>query len=60
METDDDVYKISLRSVSADVNAVAKTFGGGGHVLASGCRICGEYEEAVDRITVEAGKYVSD
>ena len=60
METGDDVYKISLRSVSADVNAVARTFGGGGHVLASGCRICGEYEEAGDRITVEAGKYVSD
>ena len=43
-------YKISLRSKSADVNAVASTFGGGGHTLASGCQIAGEYEEVVDRV----------
>ncbi len=60
METDKNAYKISLRSVSADVNAVAKNFGGGGHVLASGCKICGEYEEVVDRITVTAAKYIEE
>lgn len=60
METDKNIYKISLRSVSSDVNAVAKNFGGGGHILASGCKICGEYEEVVDRITVTAAKYIDE
>lgn len=50
METQKDKYKISFRSKSADVNAVAGTFGGGGHVLASGCQISGDYEEVVDKI----------
>jgi phosphoesterase RecJ-like protein len=46
-----DKYKISLRSKGkTNVNAVAATFGGGGHVLASGCQIAGEYEEVVDKI----------
>ena len=43
-------YKISFRSKGCDVNAVAGVFGGGGHVLASGCQIQGEYEEVVDKI----------
>lgn len=50
METDKNVFKASLRSNGADVNEVAGTFGGGGHVLASGCKIRGEYEEVVDRL----------
>ena len=44
-------YKASLRSKRVDVNAVAATFGGGGHVLASGCMLFGEYEEVIDRLT---------
>ncbi|MGN0804839.1 MAG: bifunctional oligoribonuclease/PAP phosphatase NrnA [Candidatus Coproplasma sp.] len=44
-------YKVSLRSRSVDVNAVASRFGGGGHVLASGCMLNCEYEEVIDRIT---------
>ncbi len=43
-------YKISFRSKSADVNSVASVFGGGGHVLASGCRISGDLEEVIDKI----------
>ena len=50
METSTNVFKVSFRSKGADVNAVAGTFGGGGHTLASGCRISGEYEEVVDKI----------
>lgn len=50
METQKDKYKISFRSKAADVNAVAGTFGGGGHVLASGCQISGDYEEVVDKV----------
>ena len=44
-------YKISLRSKAVDVNAVAGTFGGGGHVLASGCMLNGELEEVIEKIT---------
>ncbi|MBQ9485238.1 MAG: bifunctional oligoribonuclease/PAP phosphatase NrnA [Clostridia bacterium] len=60
METDNCKFKISLRSKSADVNAVAAVFGGGGHKLASGCKITGEYEDVVDRLTVAIGKYLDD
>lgn len=51
MEVKKNQYKISLRSKSVDVNAVAGKFGGGGHILASGCMISAEYEEVVERIT---------
>ncbi len=45
-------FKASLRSKGkVNVNAVASSFGGGGHVLASGCMLFGEYEEVVDRLT---------
>ncbi|MDE6442201.1 MAG: bifunctional oligoribonuclease/PAP phosphatase NrnA [Clostridia bacterium] len=45
-------YKISFRSKSAvNVNAVASTFGGGGHILASGCMLFGELEEVIEKIT---------
>ncbi len=50
METQKDKYKISFRSKSANVNTIAGTFGGGGHVLASGCQIQGDYEEVIDKI----------
>lgn len=52
MEVKHGQYKISLRSKGkVDVNAVASMFGGGGHVLASGCMLYGEYEEVVERLT---------
>ena len=51
MEVKRGQYKISLRSKRADVNAVASAFGGGGHILASGCMLFGEYEEVIDRLT---------
>jgi len=50
MEIAKNKYKISLRSKTANVNAVAQSFGGGGHLQASGCQIQGEYEEVVDRL----------
>lgn len=51
MEVKKGQYKASLRSKRANVNAVAATFGGGGHILASGCMLFGEYEEVIERIT---------
>lgn len=45
-------YKISLRSKGkVNVNAVAGTFGGGGHILASGCMLTGDLEEVIEKIT---------
>lgn len=45
-------YKISLRSKGkVNVNAVAGTFGGGGHILASGCMLTGDMEEVIEKIT---------
>lgn len=44
-------YKVSLRSKGkVNVNEVAGVFGGGGHVLASGCVLFGELEEVVEKI----------
>ena len=45
-------YKVSLRSKGkVNVNAVANAFGGGGHVLASGCMLFGELEEVIERLS---------
>ena len=44
-------YKVSLRSKGkVNVNEVAGVFGGGGHILASGCVLFGELEEAIEKI----------
>lgn len=44
-------YKISLRSKGkVNVNEAAGVFGGGGHILASGCVLFGEEEEVVEKI----------
>lgn len=51
MEVKNRQYKVSLRSRGADVNAVAEKFGGGGHMLASGCMLCCDLEEVIERIT---------
>ena len=50
LETRKGQYKASLRSKRANVNEVARVFGGGGHVLASGCMLFGEIEEVLDRL----------
>lgn len=60
MQTDEDNFKCSFRSKSADVNAVAGRFGGGGHILASGCRIQGEYEEVIDDIRYAVSQQIPD
>lgn len=52
MEVKKRQYKASLRSKGkVNVNAVASAFGGGGHVLASGCMLFGEYEEVVEKLS---------
>lgn len=60
MEISKNKFKISFRSKGPNVNEVAGIFGGGGHTLASGCQISGEYEEVIDKITFAASKYIDD
>lgn len=51
LEMKEERFKVSLRSKGADVNQIARTFGGGGHVLASGCMLFGPLEEVIERLT---------
>lgn len=60
MEIEQNKYKVSLRSHNANVNNVASAFGGGGHILASGCRICGEYEEVIDKLSFAVSRELID
>ncbi len=51
MEVAKGQYKASLRSKgTVNVNEVAGIFGGGGHILASGCMFFGSFEECFDRL----------
>ena len=44
-------YKIMIRTKSnIDASDIAREFGGGGHVRASGCRLNGYYEDIVDKL----------
>ena len=52
MEVKAEQYKVSFRSKGkVNVNEIARTFGGGGHILASGCMLFGSIEEIYDRLT---------
>ncbi len=52
-------YKISLRSKKhADVNKVARVYGGGGHIRAAGCMLFGEVEEVLDRLSYTVSQYL--
>ncbi|MBQ7924409.1 MAG: bifunctional oligoribonuclease/PAP phosphatase NrnA [Clostridia bacterium] len=61
MEVNYRQYKISLRSKTyADVNKIAATFGGGGHVRAAGCMLFGDLEDVVDRLSYAVSQYLED
>lgn len=56
-ETEEGNYKVSLRSGGeVDVAKVAATFGGGGHVRAAGCTLCGSHEEMAGKLAAEIEK----
>ncbi|MDD6995830.1 MAG: DHH family phosphoesterase [Candidatus Borkfalkiaceae bacterium] len=59
MEVKKRQYKISLRSKSyADVNKLAATFGGGGHVRAAGCMLNGDLHEVLDKLSYAVSQYL--
>ena len=54
-------YKISLRSKSsANVNQIAGVYGGGGHVRAAGCMLCGDLEDVIDRLSYTVYQYLDE
>lgn len=50
-EIEPNVYRLSLRSPKYDMNAVAVSYGGGGHRAAAGCTINGSLNEVVQLVT---------
>ena len=61
MQVRDKSFKISFRSKGkVNVNAVAATFGGGGHILASGCMINGFYEDVVDKLVFTVKNHLEE
>lgn len=56
MESGKNTFRVSLRSRQGyDVSEVATYFGGGGHIQAAGCTVCGFYEDVVDRVVRQIG-----
>lgn len=52
-ELEQQCYKVSMRSNGkVDVSKVAGYFGGGGHVKAAGCELCGSYYDIVNNLTL--------
>ncbi len=51
LEKEENKFKISLRGKGVNVNEIASVFGGGGHLLASGCQINGNYYEVLDKLS---------
>lgn len=49
-ECEEGVYKLSLRSNVINVNKIARNYGGGGHIKASGCSIKGDINTIKNRI----------
>ncbi len=57
IQVNEDTYKVSLRSSShIDVCKVAKTFGGGGHIKASGCTLSGTINQVKEQIITAIAK----
>ncbi len=52
-------YRVSLRAKQGvDVFSVAKSFGGGGHMSASGCAVSGSFEEVKTAVLKEAKRAI--
>ncbi|MBQ7643257.1 MAG: bifunctional oligoribonuclease/PAP phosphatase NrnA [Clostridia bacterium] len=59
MESKDKCFKISYRSKGrVDVNEIASVFGGGGHILASGCMLHGFYEDVKEKLVRTVSLYI--
>ncbi len=54
-EYSENVYKVSMRGKDFNVREVCEQFGGGGHLLASGCMISGFLEDVIEKIVRVVG-----
>jgi phosphoesterase RecJ-like protein len=58
-QTEGDEYRVSLRSKGdADIGAVAKEFGGGGHKNAAGCTVTGRIDELRNSIVSKVAQAI--
>jgi phosphoesterase RecJ-like protein len=57
-----DVVKVGFRSKdeNIDVNKIANYFGGGGHLMASGCRIKGKLEDVKRLVLRKVRAYIKE
>ena len=57
-ETEENIYKVSLRSNTDDikVSEIAEKFDGGGHNKAAGCMICNTLDKAMKELIKETNK----
>lgn len=59
IESGRELYKASLRSKGkVNVNQIATSFGGGGHILASGCMLSGTLEQIIERLTEAVKRHI--
>ena len=49
-EKSPNLYSVSLRGRNRNVSLIAEKFGGGGHMLASGCNIFGTHNTVIDKL----------
>lgn len=54
-ESANETYKVSMRGRNFPVDGICREFGGGGHTLAAGCRICGMLEDVIEKIVRTVG-----
>ena len=59
-EEEPGLFKISLRSVKLNVNAIAVQYGGGGHRQASGCTIAGNLADIKASLIRDVSKAIED
>lgn len=58
MEVKPEQFKVSFRSKGkVNVNEIAGKFGGGGHILASGCMLFGSVEEIYDKLSFTISQF---
>lgn len=61
IETPENMVRINFRSRGViDVNALAKKFGGGGHIPAAGARVQGKLDEVVEHVLEISKKYITE
>jgi phosphoesterase RecJ-like protein len=60
LEQEKNILSISFRSRNGlDTSKIALELGGGGHIYASGCRIEGPFDEAVEKVLTACRKYAN-